>query len=83
LSRFDYDARQQLKKNATDVGISEEAFIRVVRTAYRWSSYDINTKTFYAYLEKQDNTWMKYPIPTEDLERIAFMSGFYGRIPLE
>jgi hypothetical protein len=78
-----YEDRQRLKKDESDVGKTEAQFINHVRRLIRYSSYDPITKTFYRLMEKQDGTWVKYPIGTETLERIALMSGFLGQLPLE
>ena len=78
-----YEDRQRLKKNADDIGKTQAEFVETVQKCIPVSYYDSATKIIYGYIEYQDGTWAKYPIPDDALERIAFICRYFGKIPLE
>jgi hypothetical protein len=83
MATYTYDERQKLKTNSLDTGQTESEFVAYVCKLIRSSSFDQTTKTFYEYTEYSNGTWSKTAIPTATLERIAYVSRFYGHIPLE
>jgi hypothetical protein len=83
MATYTYEERQKFKTNSSDMGQTEAEFVIYVKKLIRSCSFDPATKTFYEYTEYPNGTWDKTAVPNATLERIAYVSRFYGHIPME